>query len=268
MKGDSPKHAMSAAVDTLDERQRFGARTPAILNPGASTAVETNVAYRLGKLRDRGLLKGVWLDCGCADGGYTVALDKWGVQQAVGVEYNLDRVREAHARTATSATFACGSSEALPFAGDTFDGILLNEVLEHVPNEANTLREIHRVLRPCGHLVVMSPNRWFPFEGHGMQLGRREINVPIPFLPWLPGRLAGRFMRARNYWPHELGDAVREAGFEVREVSPVLPVFEVYPWLPDSAIRWYRRAVPTLETIPAIRWIAVSTLVVGRKPAA
>jgi SAM-dependent methyltransferase len=268
MKRESPKQTVSAAEDTPDERRRFGARSPAVLNPGASTAVETNVAYRLGKLRDRGLLKGVWLDCGCADGGYTVALDKWGVHQAVGVDYDLDRVREALTRTATSATFACGSSEALPFARGSFDGILLNEVLEHVPDEATTLSEIHRVLRPGGHLVVMSPNRWFPFEGHGMRLGRREINVPIPFLPWLPGRLAGRFMRARNYWPHELADAVREAGFEVREVSPVLPVFEVYPWLPDSAIRLYRRAVPRLERIPAIRWIGVSTLVLGRKPAA
>jgi SAM-dependent methyltransferase len=192
VKRESPKQTVSGAEDRLDKRQRFGARSPAVINPGASTAVKTNVTYRLGKLRDRGLLKGVWLDCGCAHGGYTVALDYWGVEQGVGVEYDLDRVREAHARTATSATFACGSSEALPFARGSFDGVLLNEVLEHVPDEVTTLREIHRVLRPGGHLVVMSPNRWFPFEGQGMQLGRQGINVPIPFFPWVPGRLAGR----------------------------------------------------------------------------
>ena len=48
-------------------------------DPGSSTAVPLNVTYRLGKILDLGLLKGEWLDCGCADGGYTVAMVDLGV---------------------------------------------------------------------------------------------------------------------------------------------------------------------------------------------
>jgi hypothetical protein len=44
----------------------------------------------------------------------------------------------------------------------------------------------------------MSPNRWFPFEGHGMRFLGRDFGFPIPFLPWLPNALSSRVMTARN----------------------------------------------------------------------
>ena len=58
--------------------------------------------------------------------------------------------------------------------------------------------EIHRVLRGGGHVVVMSPNRWFPFEGHGLQLGSRKFAHPAPLVPWLPERLTKPALRARS----------------------------------------------------------------------
>src|SRR2546426_3986474 len=137
--------------------------------PGYSTAVPLNVSYRLGKIRDLGLLKGEWLDCGCADGGYTVAMADLGAKSAVGVDAIEERIEQARdrERTHSNVRFQLASAEALPFTEASFDGVLINEVLEHVVDEVQTLREIHRVLRPGGHLIVISPNRWFPFEGHG-----------------------------------------------------------------------------------------------------
>src|SRR5205823_15099624 len=127
-------------------------------------------------------------------------------ERAVGVDPQEERIVQARERERDrpSVTFMHASAEALPFSEASFDGVLLNEVLEHVADEVQTLREIHRVLRPGGHLVVMSPNRWFPFEGHGMHIGPHKIEFPVPLLPWIPSRIAQRFMRARNYWPHEL----------------------------------------------------------------
>jgi len=113
--------------------------------------------------------------------------------------------------------------------------------------------------------VLMSPNRWFPFEGHGMRIGDRKINVPVPFLPWIPAPLARPFMRARNYWPHELQSLVRDAGFEILETGPVFPVFERYRWLPSAIIPWYRGLVPILERAPIARRFGVSTFILAQK---
>ncbi len=235
--------------------------------PGCSTAVPSNVTYRLAKIRDLGLLKGEWLDCGCADGGYTVALVDLGAARAVGVDALEERIVLAHERERShpAVRFLHASAEALPFNEASFDGVLLNEVLEHVADEVQTLREIHRVLRPGGHLIVMSPNRWFPFEGHGMHIGQHLFWFPVPLLPWLPSRISQRFMHARNYWPHELRDVVRNEGFVIRTAGFVWPVFEVYPWLPYPVIHQYRKLVPVLERAPFIRRFGVSIFIVAQK---
>ena len=225
------------------------------------------MAYRLGKIRARGILHGSWLDCGCAVGGYTLALAKWGAERVVGIDVEPERLREAQARETDSAnvTFRYVASDDLPFPDASFDAVLLNEVLEHVADEGHTLREIRRVLREGGHLVLMGPNRWFPFEGHGMRIGDRKINVPVPILPWIPAVIAQPFMRARNYWPHEMQHLVRGAGFEILETSVVFPVFERWPWLPAPVIIWYRRLVPVLERAPIVRRFGVSTFILARK---
>lgn len=264
-------YGISASSDRIETRARTAPGHP---HPGGSTAFGTNVAYRLGKLKDMGLLRGVWLDCGCADGGYTEALVTWGAERAIGVDPERSRIDEALIRkAATDASsnrprdkieYHCCTDD-FPLPDASVDAALLNEVLEHVENEASTLREIHRVLRPGGHLVVMSPNRWFPFEGHGMEMMGRKFNFPIPLLPWLPASWSSQVMAARNYWPHELRDVVAAAGFEIRRVEYVLPVFELYRWMPSAAITTYRRLMPLIEKTP-LRRFGVSTLIVARRP--
>ena len=252
----------------MQQGTRTAARIVQTFEPGSSTAFPANVAYRIGKLRAAHLLKGEWLDCGCADGGYTVALVENGASHATGIDPLEDRVSRAkdRAQGIPNIRFMRASGDSLPFPDECFDGVLLNEVLEHVADEVRTLRDVFRVLRPGGHIVVMSPNRWFPFEGHGMQVGSMQIPMPVPFLPWVPRVIGQRFMKARNYWPSELRDLVAQRGFDVREVSFVLAVFEIYPWLPASLIGLYRRAMPRLERTPVVRKLfAVSALIVGQK---
>ncbi|HZT05867.1 MAG TPA: class I SAM-dependent methyltransferase [Chloroflexota bacterium] len=244
-------------------------RRPGHLAPGLSTAVGTNVTYRLGKLARHGVLGGVWLDCGCAEGGYSRALARMGAERVVGIDVETTRVSSARAMGSPAMvrpTYCCASAEELPFADESFDGVFLNEVFEHVADESRTLAEIRRVLRPGGVLALMSPNRWFPFEGHGMRLGGWELGFPVPIVPWVPMKLVRPFMHARNYWPGELRNLVSAAGFEIISTSSVFPVFEVYAWLPKRVIRAYQRALPTIERVPVLRRFGVSTCVLARRP--
>ena len=45
----------------------------------------------------------------------------------------------------------------MPFAGNTFDAVLCNHVLEHVQDDIQAMREIKRVLKPGGWAILQIP---------------------------------------------------------------------------------------------------------------
>jgi SAM-dependent methyltransferase len=231
--------------------------------PGGNTATTLNLSYRVGRIAP--YLSGRWLDYGCAEGGYAEAMLSHGASEVVGVDVQEDRIEEATARGIPDATFHVFDGAHLELPDDSFDGAFVNEVLEHVADEQVSLRDIYRVLRPGGHLILISPNRWFPFEGHGATIGGRDLEFPTPLLPWLPERLTSRWLRARNYWPGQLAGQAREAGFTIEEVGFIWPVFEKWRWLPRPAIELYQRSIQRLDDVPVLRRLGVSTLVIGSK---
>ena len=78
------------------------------------------------------------------------SLDVLDVQQEM-----LDEVT-AHARAAGvgNVTATRGDARTLPYSDDTFDAAYLVGVLGEIPDEARALRELRRVLKPEGRLVV------------------------------------------------------------------------------------------------------------------
>jgi ubiquinone/menaquinone biosynthesis C-methylase UbiE len=232
------------------------------LDRGRGTASALNVSYRIGRIEP--YVEGRWLDFGCADGGYSSALLDAGASVVDGVDVEADRIEQARSRNLENVSFNHLSDSTLPFSDDTFDGAFVNEVLEHVDNEQLALSEIHRVLRVSGYVVVMSPNRWFPIDGHAVHIAGRSFR-PSPLVPWLPVRLTRRITEARNYWPSQLVKEVREAGFEIVNIGYIWPVMERYRWLPDSLIRLYQRHFERLDDIPGLRKFGLSTVVIGQK---
>jgi SAM-dependent methyltransferase/uncharacterized protein YbaR (Trm112 family) len=81
-----------------------------------------------------------------------------------------------------------GQMSALPFADDAFDWVFCCEVLHHNDRRGmvGALREIHRVLRPGGSLLVVNePLRWPPDlqRDHGAEVAQFSGNEHIYFAP-------------------------------------------------------------------------------------
>ncbi|MBW2494349.1 MAG: class I SAM-dependent methyltransferase [Deltaproteobacteria bacterium] len=211
------------------------------------------------------------IDCGCGAGEYVRALTALGAD-TWGIEYSAEKVDEAKRLGGLpDGRVAVGDIEALDFPDAHFDLALVNEVLEHVPNEELGIREVHRVLKPGGVAVIFSPNRLYPFETHGVSL-RSGAKVPhyTPLVPWVPVRFGLFEYWARNYWPWELRALVRAGGFTIERCAYVWQTFEN---ISGNQPRWIRALRPllraiahALEATPGLRAFGGSQLIVARKP--
>ena len=101
---------------------------------------------------------------------------------------------------------------ALPYPDNTFDGVILSEVLEHIDDDVAGLREIYRVLRPGGVVAITVPNANYPFWWD-------PINKTLETLFGTHisrGPLAGLWANhVRLYSMNGLQKSVKTAGFEV-----------------------------------------------------
>ena len=129
------------------------------------------------------------LDIGCGLGAYVRRFLDF-TSDAFGIDIDAPRVLEGG--EAGLQTLSVSLSESLPFADGVFDGVLLNEVIEHVNDDRETIREALRVTKRGGRVVIFAPNRFYPFETHGVYLGKRYVFGNIPLVNYLPDALRNR----------------------------------------------------------------------------
>lgn len=238
---------------------------------GGDTATPLNLAKRLRRIEGYTEVRGRRvIDCGCGAGDYVTALLDAGAD-AWGIEYAREKVASAHSSVAGRLSVGDLGQIALGDAG--FDVALLNEVLEHVPDDRRVLRELWRILRPGGTLIIFSPNRRYPFETHGITLRSTGRRLPhyVPFIPYIPLALAGTMLEpwARNYWPRELRNMVTDAGFTISHTDYVWQTFEGISRHQPPLITYLRpvlqRAASTLEQLPILRSFGVSQVIIATK---
>lgn len=102
------------------------------------------------------------LDTGCGDGALVCAAASRGAIPT-GIDPDLAMIAAARSRTAKAglgATFVEGRVEHLPFPDASFDVVAAVTVLCFVPGAAGAVREMARVLRPGGWLVLGELGRW------------------------------------------------------------------------------------------------------------
>ena len=102
-----------------------------------------------------GLRPGRVLDVGCGNGRFLAAAvaASW---EGVGVDFDASAV--AAARLRPGLDVRVGDLEGCAFPSSSFDAVVLDNVIEHVPDPAATFAECARLLRPGGRLVMITPN--------------------------------------------------------------------------------------------------------------
>jgi len=145
--------------------------------------------------------RGRLLDVGCGERPYAEEMEV-SAESCVSLEFDRKRY-------AGMGPEVWGSGLALPFGDESFDTVFSSQVLEHVPEPAQMVGEIGRVLRPGGHLILSAPHIWgvheepedyFRFTGYGLaHLARRAGLEPLCAQP-----MAGYWVTAGARFCHYL----------------------------------------------------------------
>jgi len=122
---------------------------------------------------------------GCGVGMYASQIRRRYTPHVEAFDIEYERVQTAREET-PHALVAAG--EYVPFADNTFDTVLSHEVIEHVQDDGKAAKEMVRVLKPGGRIVMFCPNRWYPFETHGHYWKGDYHFGNTPLINYLPDR--------------------------------------------------------------------------------
>jgi len=97
----------------------------------------------------------VVLDVGAGGGGNEFAWFRGSAARVCGVDLDPRVLENTHLDEAR-----LGAADAIPYPDSTFDLALAWYVVEHLAAPEDVFREVARVLKPQGRLVIKTPNLW------------------------------------------------------------------------------------------------------------
>lgn len=189
---------------------------------------------------------GTALDAACGTGRHTEHLAQLG-HEVIAVDASVDMLEHARAKV-PAAEFHEADLHALPLPDDHVDIVVCALALTHVPDLPAALRELTRVLRPGGHLVLS--------DAHGLAAGIRPPVVMIDedsragYLPHT-NRLPGDYLRAalplglrvlRCEEPPSAGSRDEGDPLSLEEMLPDGPpnIWLLHYWSPDATHAAFR----------------------------
>ena len=199
------------------------------------------------------------VDVGCSAGFIADELARAGATTH-GVDIDEPGLARATARFGDRVAFHCAPGDAMPFEDGSVDVVVLNHIYEHVVDPDAVVAELGRVLRPGGVMYL----------GLGNRLGVIEPHYRLPFLSWLPGPVADRYVRASGRADHYYerfrtrpGLRALLSGYHVWDYT--LPVLtaprmfasdDIVPGPVSRAPHWALRAAMPL--VPTYIWVATT----------
>jgi SAM-dependent methyltransferase len=215
-------------VMTIEEPPRFEPFA-ADYEDHASTSAYNALYDRPAVLELCGAVTGLRvLDAGCGPGLYAEELVARGAHDVVGLDASPAMIELARLRVPERASFRAHDLQA-PLdwlEPESFDLAVMALVIHHLDDRVAALRELHRVLRPDGHLVVSTHHP----TGDWLRHGGSYFDVSVIEETW------NRGWRVR-YWRQPLTQTVTEfndAGFLIERVVEPLPASEMATRYPDD----------------------------------
>lgn len=176
------------------------------------------------------VLEGLLLDVGCNDCSITKFLPSNGCDY-LGVDLSMSALEEGkpHGRVQCDAC-------SIPLTNGTVDILVCSEIIEHLEEPHRMLKEIERVLKPKGKLVISTPNR----ESAFLQV-QNSLHMP-KFHDW-------KYVEShfQTYSPEEFDTLLKQHGFTVvkKAKSTAFPPFKLTKRrFPFRVFRVLSRAVP------------------------
>jgi SAM-dependent methyltransferase len=172
------------------------------------------------------------LDAGCGTGRASVWLAEQGAD-VVGVDVSAEMLRMARADVPSASFVLADLAEPLPFEDASFDAVVSSLVMHYLRDWVPTLRELRRVLRPDG-VVVLSTHH----PAMDVELADSGDYFATELLTdrWLVG---GREHEVR-FWHRPLSRMfaeIAEAGFRVESLSEPQPLPEMRERFPEAWAR-------------------------------
>ena len=131
------------------------------------------------------------LGCGTGDDARELARRVGGDGESVGVDRDRVMIREARVRAerrrVSNVRFEAGDALELPFRDGAFDGARADRVLQMIPDPAAAIRELVRVTRLGGAIVVSNPGGGSEFDVGLPDITRRIESAPSLLLRGFSG---------------------------------------------------------------------------------
>lgn len=186
---------------------------------GQDVEEKKNNGLRLmGEFEQRLGNRGKFLDVGCGAGELLWAAKQSG-WEAEGIDPSKEFIEIGRQRLGVEGRAVM--LEDAGFTNNFFDAVAMSGIIEHLYNPAETLREVHRILRPGGLLWFDAPNEdglYMQFGNFYMRLQRKDwVVVMAPTFP--PHHVQG-------FNPKSLRKLLDRAEFEFMEMGIVGGVCE------------------------------------------
>ena len=118
------------------------------------------------------------LDIGCGYGGIAIMTGKYfGAERLLGMEISDERAK--YSRAKGMEVIKADVDTALPLTSQSFDLVMCNGVLCHLPTFDNVITESFRLLRPNGYIIYTLPNMCNFINRTSMLLGYQPTDALI-----------------------------------------------------------------------------------------
>lgn len=172
-----------------------------------------------------------------------------------------------------------------PFSDEVFDIVISSEILEHLDNPSDYLKETYRVCKKGGYLSLSTPCVSIYFYPYSLAL---LVKHPTLFPKWLKQINSHKYWKEALSWhpglrPKILQKWIERAGFvNIRHetrlwyyATPIKPEWRIFSFLEKIGLKTsgkiFKKYLDSLDyllslNIPFIKWFGIRQFILCRKP--